>query len=165
MENANEAAMERQKEQKIALIDQLKKTPIVQLSCEKTSISRATYYRWRKEDPHFATACDAAIDEGDELVSDMAESKLITAIKEQNFNAISFWLRKRSPRFRDRLEVTAARPQEELTEEQEATVKEALRLASMTIGQSKDKAAANPSITQPENLINKSSEQTYEQPK
>lgn len=154
MENANEAAMERQKEQKIALIDQLKKTPIVQLSCEKTSISRATYYRWRKEDPHFATACDAAIDEGDELVSDMAESKLITAIKEQNFNAISFWLRKRSPRFRDRIEVTAARPQEELTEEQEATVKEALRLASMTISQPTEPTITDPHTKQPENINN-----------
>lgn len=155
MENHSEAAIARQKEQKAALIEQLKKTPIVQLSCEKTSISRATYYRWRKEDPSFATACDAAINEGDELVSDMAESKLITAIKEQNFNAISFWLRKRSPRFRDRLEVTAARPQQELTEEQEATVKEALRLASMTISQPKEEATIDPIVTQPENLNNK----------
>lgn len=130
----NEKISLRQSEDQAKLIAALRKSPIVQIACQQANVSRATYYRWRKENTGFAKSCDEAINEGDELVNDMAESKLITAIKEQNFNAISFWLRKRSPRFRDRLEVTALNlPKDELTPEQEAVVREALRLASLSV--------------------------------
>ncbi len=130
----NSQVVTRQASDKAKLLEALRKSPIVQAACQQSGISRATYYRWRKEDPRFAAGCDAAIEEGAELVSDMAESKLITSIKEQNFNAISFWLRKRSPKFRDRLEVVAATaPQDALTPEQESVVKEALRLASLSV--------------------------------
>jgi hypothetical protein len=94
----------------------------------------------------------------------MAESKLITAIKEQDFSAISFWLRKRSPKFRDRLEVAAAiGPQDELTPEQESIVKEALRLASLSVEQPRGEAAEDPPIPPIDDPINKPDEQNYEQ--
>ena len=35
------------------LIEQLRKTPIVLVACEKMGISRATFYRWFKEDEKF----------------------------------------------------------------------------------------------------------------
>ena len=44
---------ERMKKEKELIIKQLKKTPIVQLACEKTGVGRATYYRWRKVDKRF----------------------------------------------------------------------------------------------------------------
>ena len=43
------------------VVEQLKKTPIVQIACEKTGIGRATYYRWRKEDAEFGKLADEAI--------------------------------------------------------------------------------------------------------
>ncbi len=112
-------------------LDELRKVPIVQVACEKTGLSRNSIYRWRNEDAEFRKAMEEAIAEGEELVNDMSEGQLLTLIKEKNWSAISFWLRKRNPKFKDRLEVEVAPKQEELTEEQEETVREALRLASM----------------------------------
>lgn len=43
------------------VIQQLKKTPIVQVSCEKVGIGRATFYRWKQEDQDFATMADEAL--------------------------------------------------------------------------------------------------------
>lgn len=115
-------------------LEQLRKVPIVQVSCEKVGISRNTVYRWRKDEPDFAKAMDEALAEGEAIINDMGESQLLTLMKEKNWNAISFWLRKRSPKFRDRLEVVSTMgPQEELSPEQEATVREALRLASLNL--------------------------------
>ena len=75
------------------LIEQLKKTPIVQVACEKVGVGRATYYRWRKEDEEFAKLADEAISEGNFLVNDMAESQLMSAIRDKNLTAIIFWLK------------------------------------------------------------------------
>ncbi len=112
-------------------LDELRKVPIVQVACEKTGLSRNSVYRWRNEDAEFRKAMEEAIVEGEELVNDMSEGQLLTLIKEKNWSAISFWLRKRNPKFKDRIEVEVAPKQEELTPEQEETVREALRLASM----------------------------------
>lgn len=110
-------------------LDHLRKVPIVLVACEKTALSRNTIYRWRKEDDEFAKAMEEALAEGEDLVNDMSESQLLTMIKEKNWSAISFWLRKRNPKFKDRIEVDVAPKQEELSPDQEATVREALRLA------------------------------------
>jgi len=112
-------------------LEQLKKIPIVQVSCEKVGLSRNTIYRWKKDDEEFSKAMDEALAEGEALVNDMSESQLLSLIKDKNWSAISFWLRHRNPKFRDRVEVTT-RIQDVgmLTPEQEAVVREALRLAS-----------------------------------
>ncbi len=112
-------------------LDELRKVPIVQVACEKTGLSRNSVYRWRNDDAEFRKAMEVAIAEGEELVNDMSEGQLLTMIKEKNWSAISFWLRKRNPKFKDRIEVDVTPKQEELTPEQEETVREALRLASM----------------------------------
>lgn len=131
--SAEETIDKRQKEQKALLIEQLRRTPIVQVACEKTGIGRASYYRWRKDDPDFAKACDEAMSEGSELVNDLAESKLIQAIKEQNYSAISFWLRHRHPAYADKLHIQAKVEtlDKPLTPEQEATVRRAIELARL----------------------------------
>lgn len=116
---------------KDAFLTQLKKIPIVQVACEKVGISRNSVYRWKQEDEQFRKDMETALAEGEELVNDMSESQLLSLIREKNWNAISFWLRKRSPRFRDRVEVTANfERQEELSPEQEAIVQQALQLAA-----------------------------------
>lgn len=114
-------------------LEQLRKVPIVQVSCEKVGVSRNTVYRWRKEDAAFAKAMYEALADGEAVVNDMSESQLLSKIKNGEWPPIAFWLRKRHPKFKDRLEITGSLqgPQEELSPEQEAVVKEALHLASM----------------------------------
>jgi hypothetical protein len=77
---------------------------------------------------------DEALADGEAVVNDMSESQLLSKIKNGEWPPIAFWLRKRHPKFKDRLEITGTfqGPQEELTPEQEAVVKEALRLAAMS---------------------------------
>ena len=115
-------------------IEQLRKIPIVQVACEKVAVSRNTVYRWRKEDAEFAKRMDEALADGEAVVNDMSESQLLSKIKNGEWPPIAFWLRKRHPKFKDRLEIsgTLQGPQEELSPEQEAVVKEALRLASLS---------------------------------
>ncbi|OGL65777.1 hypothetical protein A3F52_00830 [Candidatus Uhrbacteria bacterium RIFCSPHIGHO2_12_FULL_47_11] len=122
------------REQKNKLIDQLRRTPVIQIACERAGVSRATYYRWRKEDPEFAKATNEALTEGTGLMNDMAESQLLASIRDKNFSAIAFWLKHKHPEYGNRLEVTAKIKEElePLTPEQEETVKQALKLASLS---------------------------------
>ena len=124
---------QRQVKTKELIIEQLKKTPIVQIASEKSGVGRATYYRWRKEDKEFTKLTDEALLEGSLLVNDMAESKLISAIRDQNLGAIVFWLKHHHPNYTTRVEVTARlkADNEVLTPDQEALVNKALRLASL----------------------------------
>ncbi len=118
---------------KEALIEQLKKTPIIQVSCEKVGIGRATYYRWKQEDQDFAVRTDEALAEGSALVNDIAESQLMSAIRDKNLTAIIFWLKHHHPTYATKVEVTARlkADNEVLTPEQEALVTKALKLASL----------------------------------
>jgi len=111
------------------MLMQLKKTPIVQVACEKTGISRATYYRWRKEDPEFADKADIAIDEGLNLINDMAESQLISAIKDRNLTGIIFWLKNHHKNYSPKLEVTTKNGDIPITDEQREIIKQSLDMA------------------------------------
>jgi hypothetical protein len=122
----------RQQKEKQLLIEQLKKTPIVQVACEKVGVGRATFYRWKKEDSEFAMQAEIAIEEGAGLVNDMAESQLMAAIRDQNLTAIIFWLKNHHPTYANKVEITTKTKREEeiLSPEQEAVLKKALQLAS-----------------------------------
>lgn len=122
---------DKQQRQKEAICDQLRKTPIIQLVCEKTGLGRATYYRWRKDDKEFAKEADEAIHEGVKLMNDMAESQLLSAIKDKNLTAIIFWLKHRHKSYTQKFEVTTRIEDRELTEEQQAMVTKALTLGSL----------------------------------
>lgn len=126
----------RQKIEKQTLVEQLEKTPIVQIACERTSISRATYYRWRKEDKQFSNQADNAIQKGNEFISDMAESQLIQAIKEKNLTAIMFWLKHHHLQYASTLEIHGKIHSEEepLTKEQQKLITRALQLAQFITG-------------------------------
>ena len=116
-------------EKKGLLLLQLKKTPIVQVACEKTGISRATYYRWRKDDTEFADNADIAIDEGLNLINDMAESQLISAIKDRNLTGIIFWLKNHHKNYSPKLEVTTKNGDIPITDEQREIIKQSLDMA------------------------------------
>lgn len=114
------------------LLEQLKKTPVVQVACEKVGVGRATYYRWRKENEEFTKLADEAITEGNALVNDMAESQLMAAIRDKNLTAIIFWLKHHHPRYATKVEITGhLKHEEQLTPEQEALVMKALKLAEL----------------------------------
>ncbi len=115
------------------MLEQLKKTPVVQICCEKLGVSRSTYYRWREEDPEFTKQADLALAEGVALVNDMAESQLLSAIRDRNISAIFYWLNHRHSAYSNKLEITAKVKDESLTAEQEALIKKALEHASLLI--------------------------------
>lgn len=117
--------------QKELLLEQLKKTPVVQFACEKSGVSRATFYRWRSEDKEFKKSAEEAILEGEAFITDMTESQLISLIKDKNFHAIQLWLRHHHPKYNNRVEINATitNPIEQLTPEGEAIIKEAAKLA------------------------------------
>lgn len=115
------------------LLLRLVKTPIVEVACTQANVPRSTYYRWRKRDEKFAEACDEALEESTGRINDLAESQLISAIKDQNMTAIIFWLKHHHNRYATKVEVTARFKQDEaLTPEQEVIVQTALRLAGLT---------------------------------
>ena len=116
------------------LLDELKKSPIIQVACQKSGISRATYYRWRKEDASFAESADQALTESTALMNDVAESQLIAAIKDKNMTAIIFWLKNRHSAYATRVQVDATHRllDEKLTPEEQAVVDQALKLSGIT---------------------------------
>ena len=136
---------ERTERDKQSLIEVLKELPIIQIACKKSGISRATYYRWRKEDKYFSQQCDNALKQGNEYINDMSESQLVSLIREKSWPAISFWLRKCNPKFKDKIEITGEinSPRNELTPEQQAIVTEALRLASLNVDEGTEEIKNN----------------------
>jgi len=116
------------------LLSCLTKTPIVEVACKQANVPRSTYYRWRKDDETFADNCDVALEESAGRINDLAESQLISAIKEQNMTAIIFWLKNHHKAYRTRLELNAniKQDQQALSPEQAELVAQALRLAGLT---------------------------------
>lgn len=113
-------------------LDELRKIPIIQIACEKVGLSRTSVYRWKDEDPEFKKELEKAMADGEAFVNDMSESQLLTLIKEKDWSAISFWLRHHHAAYKNRIDITTHLEKEEsLNPEQEATVREALRLASL----------------------------------
>ncbi len=120
-------------------LDELKKIPIVQVAAENVGISRNSVYRWKKHDEKFAKAMDEAMTEGEAFINDMSENQLLVLIKEREWPAISFWLRHRNPKYKDKVEVTAKIMDEKLTPEQEEVVRKALELGSIIKIDNQDK--------------------------
>ena len=96
-------------------------------------ISRASYYRYRAEDEEFAQAADLAIAEGSALVNDLAESQLLTAMRDGNLTAVFYWLNHRHALYAPRLRVDATHRlvEDKIKPEQETMVEQALRLVGL----------------------------------
>ena len=124
---------QRQVKTKEIIIEQLKKTPIVQIASEKSGVGRATYYRWRKDDKEFAKSTDEALLEGSLLVNDMAESQIMSAIRDKNMTAIIFWLKHHHPSYATRVEITTNQKNQEdiLNDEQKELLTKALAMTKL----------------------------------
>jgi len=116
------------------LLEQIKKIPIVQVACEKVGISRSTYYRWRETDKEFASKADKFLREGIAFVNDMAESQLISSIRNQNLTAVMYWLNHRHSAYSNKLEVTTnSHEKKTLSEEQQKLITRALEHANVLL--------------------------------
>jgi ACT domain-containing protein len=130
---SSKSEISKQDKQKELLLENLKKAPIVQLSCEKVGISRATFYRWKKDDAAFAEKAERAILNGQQLINELAESQLISAIKDKNMTAILFWLRNNHKNYKAKIELSGEiKTSRKLTPEQEEQIMRALELSHMT---------------------------------
>jgi hypothetical protein len=92
-------------------------------------VGRATFYRWKKNDTQFADDADLAIHEGSQVINDMAESQLITAIKNGNLTGIIFWLKNHHKQYSPKLEVTTKNGDLPLTEDQKELIRKSLAMA------------------------------------
>lgn len=111
----------------------LEKTPVVQVACERSGVSKATFYRWKEADKEFSEKVEKALTEGNSLVSDIAIAQLISAIKEKNLGAIKFWLQNHHTDYTEKLHITAEIEKEVvLSPDQEVLVRRALELISNT---------------------------------
>lgn len=93
------ALAEKTESQKKAIVAQLRRTPIVQLACERTDVGRSTYYKWRARDKIFARVASKAQESGKFFINDLAESKLLRLVQDDNLSAIIFWLKHNHPKY------------------------------------------------------------------
>lgn len=123
----------RQAKLKKALLEQLMRTPIIEIGCEKVGISRMTFYRWTKTSKQFAKEAEEALFEGRLFISDIAESQLFSLVKDKKIEAIKYVLKHNNPRYADRLELsgTVSTKDEPLTAEQKVLIRQALKLSSL----------------------------------
>lgn len=127
MPKKTDTVIAKTEQNKVLLIEQIRKTPIIQVACEKTGIGRATYYRWRKEDEAFKEKSAEALAEGIHLINDLAESQLISAIKDKHMTAIIFWLKNRHKDYKTKVEVSTVKEDDgTLTPEQQELLSVAL---------------------------------------
>lgn len=94
-------SIEQINEQKEKIIEELKKTPIILVACQKIGISRSTYYRWIHDDCEFLKTTEDAIKIGIQIINDYAESKLITNIQKGDNTAIIYWLKNNHPKYKE----------------------------------------------------------------
>lgn len=115
------------------ILEQLRINPIVQIACQKSGISRATYYRWCHKDTEFKNQASIALQEGTLLINDLAESQLLSAIKDQNLTAIIFWLKNHHADYTEKIQVSTKDQEtdEKLTPQEERLIKQALILAGV----------------------------------
>lgn len=84
---------------KSKLLQVLSETPLVSLACKKSGLSRATFYRWMKDDKSFRDGVNDILEIGRKNINDLAESSLIKEIQKGNMNAIRLWLQHNDPRY------------------------------------------------------------------
>jgi hypothetical protein len=121
----------KQEQGKKMILEQLKKVPVLEIACSKANVSKTTFYRWKTDDPEFAKQAEEALSGGKDLISDLAETQLIGAIKKGQLSALIFWLKSHRDEYRPRLEIDGKikHIREEMTDEEFELFVETLKLA------------------------------------
>ncbi len=123
---------DRQNKLKEAFLEQLKRTPTIETSCQKVGVARATVYRWISANKHFEKKVDEALTEGRTFMSDIAENQLFSLIGDKKIEAIRLFLSTHNARYSNKLELSGSVSKDEpLTKEQKQLIREALKLSSL----------------------------------
>lgn len=85
---------------KAKFLKELEEYPLVELACRKVGISRATFYRWREQDYDFKVEVQQAEERSRSKVNDLAESKLLENVKNNDYRSIVYWLAHNNRRYR-----------------------------------------------------------------
>lgn len=123
--------MKRTKKLEELLLEQLRKSPIIETVCQKVGISVMTLHRWKKQSPKFSEAIEAALFDGRLRINDVAESQIISLIAQGKFEPSKYWLTHNNARYSAKLEITDKRPNRPLSAEQKSIIRKALRLSSL----------------------------------
>lgn len=123
----------RQNKLKEAFLEQLKRTPTIETSCQKVGVGRATVYRWMQANKRFAQKVEEALSEGRTFMSDIAENQLFALIGEKKIEAIRLYLQTHNARYSNKLELSGSVSTQDipLTKEQKKLIREALKLSSL----------------------------------
>ena len=123
----------RQDKLKVILLEQLKRTPIKEIACDKAGVSRTTFYRWIKGSKKFAEEVEAAFNEGREFINDLAESQVISLIRQGEIAAMRLWLQYNSHRYANKVEHSGTVEIKEvpMTKEEKKIRMQALRHSSL----------------------------------
>lgn len=81
-------------------LEYLVSIPNVSSACERSGISRNTFYTWLKKYPEFKIEYDIAYLKGIDAMCDLCESKLLTQVNQGSFKAIKYYLDNNDPRYR-----------------------------------------------------------------
>lgn len=120
----------RMNKEKQEFVEQLKKTPVIQVVCEKLGVGRSTFYRWRDEDENFAKEVEESYTQGKLLINDLAISQLISSIKDKSIQGIKFWLQHNHPEYSNTMTLKHNFNSDDLNEEQKEIIKKALMLSN-----------------------------------
>ncbi len=82
------------------ILEELERTPIIQVVCEKFGISRQTFYRWMNENEDSFNDVNKALGFGIGLVNDVAESNVLAGIKNKDAGYTKYWLSHRHSAYR-----------------------------------------------------------------
>lgn len=122
----------RQNKLKKALLEQLKRTPTIETSCQKVGIGRATVYRWMRASKKFEKQVEESLTEGRTFMSDVAETQLFSLIGEKKIEAIRLYLSTHNTRYSNKLELSGSVLKDEpLSKKQKKLIRQALKLSSL----------------------------------
>lgn len=77
----------------------LEEVPFVSNACKKANFSKATFYRWYKDNKDFRKAVDKAQEMGRKNLSDLGESVLVKKMKEGDMRAVRLFLEHNNQRY------------------------------------------------------------------
>ena len=128
-----ETIAQRQGKLKQLLLEQLKRTPTIEQAAQKVGTTRMTVYRWRKASKRFDEAIEAALNEGREFVSDIAETQMFNLIGQGKQEMIKYFLSHNNPRYAAKLELSGevSTKDNPLTAEQKALIRQAIKLSPL----------------------------------
>jgi hypothetical protein len=114
------------------ILEQLRRTPIIEITCQKIGISRMTLLRWKKDSKKFSSQVEDALIEGRLNMNDIAENQILALISQGKFEPSKFWLTHNDPRYANKLNITGTLKHKDtpLSVEQKAVIKQALKLTS-----------------------------------